>query len=36
MKVKSALADEWRYLQNKHGYIRLEPGEDYWYAVRKK
>ena len=32
----SALADEWRYLISKHGYKKLEPGGDYWYAIRKK
>ena len=33
---RSALADEWRYLQNKHGYIRLKPEGDYWYAIREQ
>ena len=33
---RSALADEWRYLKSKHGYTKLEPGGDYWYAIRKK
>ena len=33
---RSALADEWRYLKSKHGYKKLEPEGDYWYATRKK
>ena len=32
----SALAKEWQYLKSEHGYTKLEPGGDYWYAVRKK
>ena len=32
----SALAHEWEYLQSKHGYTKLEPGGDYWYAIQKK
>ena len=31
----SALADEWKYLQSKHGYTRLEPEGDYWYAIQE-
>lgn len=33
--VDSALANEWRYLKSKHGYTRLEPEGDYWYAIRE-
>ena len=33
---RSALADEWRYLKSKYDYKKLELGEDYWYAIRKK
>ena len=32
---RSALADEWRYLQNKHGYIRIKSEGDYWYALQE-
>ena len=29
----SALADEWRYLKNKHNYMDLKPIGGYWYAT---
>ena len=32
--VGSALANEWKYLQSKHGYTDLNPRGEYWYAIR--
>ena len=31
---KSALASEWRFLKNKHGYKKVLPKGEYWYAIK--
>ena len=31
----SALYDEWKYLQEKYGYTKLDWKGDFWYAVKE-
>ena len=35
LNTKCALFDEWTYLQEKYGYIRLDRKGDFWYAVKE-
>lgn len=30
----TALADEWKYLQDKYGYTELDERDGYWYATK--
>ena len=32
--AKSALGNEWKYLQEKYGYTKLDWKGDFWYAVK--
>ena len=35
LDTKSALYNEWKYLQEKYGYTKLDWKGDFWYAVKE-